>query len=154
MSLTFTTESLIDAAKAAIKNNEAELAEWERKREKFLIEHAAVWNEKQRPQVKALRSALTDMLKSSKPIHLADVRRAAGLHDLELPFYTPPSDHHISAAIGQKPTPNNDMLRGLIGLMEAHTGDTISANQLKLLGYDKLQWLFQAAAATPGAVVS
>ena len=51
---------------------------------------------------------------------------------------------------GWMPSGTLDSWHGLVKMLEAHTEETITANQLKLFGYDKLEPLFrQAALSSP-----
>lgn len=153
MSLVFTTKSLIAAAENAIKNHNADLAEWERKRESFLAEHRAEWTATKRDRLIDFRNNLSGAIKSGKVVDRQSLRRLSRVSDIEDLFYVEPDSYRITKhEIGDKPN-GGDLAshRGLIALLKAHTGDTISANQLKVLGYTNLTALFNAAVRTGGA---
>ncbi|WP_457066747.1 hypothetical protein [Mycobacteroides abscessus] len=152
MSLVFTKKSLIAAAENAIKNHNAAVLRWERDREKYLADHQAAWIETNLSKVKTLRTALTDLLKPGKIITLKQVRSIANSgNDIEYLFYTAPTDSKINSDVGFKPT-SNMAHQGLVDLLKAHTGETITANQLKILGYDDLAGLFRDAVRAGGTI--
>lgn len=152
MSITFKTQSLITAAYQALKNYERDRAAWERKKTKFVADHRAAWVGEKRPQVIALRDALTKALKANAVVEydsIADVASKIRSHGLSYICYSPPSPYEIGQEIGSRPgIPTG--FQGLIELLKAHTGDTITANQLKLLGYTNLTGLFNAAVKAGG----
>jgi len=154
MSLVFTKKSLINAAEKAIKNREGEINEWQKKIDTFRVEHARTWNDKNRERLVTLRNVLTRELKLTGPVTMAainkDVPNVGYLSDL---FYFGPGDYELNQKAGHKP--NESVIatyQGLIELMQAHTGDTISANQLKVLGYTNLTALFNDAVRAGGEV--
>ncbi|CPU00360.1 Uncharacterised protein [Mycobacteroides abscessus] len=152
MSLVFTTKTLITAAEKAIKNHNTALARWEQDRDDYLRAHQQAWIKTSLPRVRELRTTLTEMLKPGKAITLKQIRDAANAgNDIEGLFYNPPSEARIKGEIGSKPSLNIDHYRGLIDLLKAHTGQTISASQLKMVGYDSLTELFRDALGTEGA---
>ncbi|SKT21324.1 hypothetical protein [Mycobacteroides abscessus] len=152
MSLVFTKKSLITAAEKAIKNRQHEILAWQKRVDNVRAEHARTWNEKGRDRIVALRNAITRELKSSGPVTIGAIRKdLPNIHSLSDLFYCGPSDYELKEKVGRRPDESDvEKYRGLIDLMKAHTGDTISANQLKLLGYTKLTELFNAAVREGG----
>ena len=70
--------------------------------------------------------------------------------DVEYVFYSPPADYDVRKAVTQpkallSPVQINET-RALLEVLNAATGDVVSANELKLLGLTKLAHVFQAAA--------
>lgn len=152
MSLVFTKKSLVDAADKAIKKRQHEVAEWQKKIDAVRSERAREWNDTRRDRIVALRNTLTRELKSSGPIMIGAIRKDfPNVHYLSDLFYCGPSDHELKEKVGRRPDESEvEKYLGLIDLMKAHTGDTISANQLKVLGYTNLTALFNAAVRAGG----
>lgn len=152
MTITFKTEALIAAAQKAIDNHADDLMVYEARKNSLLAEHRAAWVAERREGVVRLRDALTKALKSAGPIEISAIRKAANDgNDIEHLFYTAPGSYEINNAIGNKPEAYGiKSYAGLIELLKAHTGETITANQLKVLGYDKLTGLFTDAVRAGG----
>lgn len=153
MSLVFTKKSLITAAEKAIKNRQHEILAWQKRVNDVQAEHARAWNESNRDRLVALRNTITRELKTSGPITIDAVRKDfPKVHYLSELFYCGPSDYELKDKVGRRPDESDiEKYRGLIDLMKAHTGETISANQLKVLGYTKLTELFNDAVREGGA---
>ncbi|SKX79839.1 Uncharacterised protein [Mycobacteroides abscessus subsp. bolletii] len=152
MSLVFSKKSLIDAAGRAIKNREQAIAAWQKQVDDVKAEHARKWNEQGRERTVILRNILTRELKTAGPVPLSAIRKelpdAQYLSDL---FYSGMAEYELNKKVGRKPDASViEKYRGLIELMKAHTGETISANQLRLLGYTKLAEIFNAAVRVGG----
>lgn len=151
MPVTFRTDALIAAAKETLEGHrkadlqyQADLASYKAQK---LAENDML------PRLKALRDELTAFLKTRKQPERADAlrfKRAAGGDYLGSLYSGGVSDHDIRNNV---PKPmgwlNQDQVgrySGLIKMLQAHTEETITANQLKLFGYDRLEPLFRLAA--------
>lgn len=153
--LAFRTADLIAAAETAIKNHDAARVEWDRRVAKFKSEHRVAWFRTGHSRVRQLRDKLTAELKSSGPVERVDVYAHLGLSnsgDLGSLLYVPPTQYEIHQL--DKPAhfyAGKFDHAGLLELLKAHTGDEISASQLKSLGYAGLVELFRDAVKIAGA---
>ncbi|AGT12790.1 hypothetical protein PHELEMICH_53 [Mycobacterium phage Phelemich] len=151
MSVTFKTQALIDAAESVIALHDEAVAEWERKTAAHQARHRDLWWENNRERVTALRNYLTRSLKNDTPPTNKEANRLMATTSGYVQFFVPTGEPS-----GDKPdgyyVKNLGDLPGLVAMLQAHTGDTISANELKLVGYDRLTQLFQLAAAAGGRV--
>lgn len=152
MPVTFTTKALIDAATEAVSGHLKADEQYQRDaaeyRRKYAEEHDML------PQLKALRDELTAFLKLKRQPTADDARRfRAAVKDndyIRNMYVGGLSDRDVSNNVA-KPSgwlaPSTvASYQGLIKMLQAHTEDTITANQLKLFGYDRLEPLFRAAA--------
>ncbi|AKF14625.1 hypothetical protein AVJ28_gp56 [Mycobacterium phage Baee] len=151
MSVTFKTQSLIDAAESVIKLHEDAVAEWERQTAAHQAQHRDQWWENNRDRVTALKNYLTRCIKNDTPPTSKEAERLMASRSGYVQFFVPTGEPS-----GDKPdgyfVRNLGDLAGLVAMLKAHTGETISANELKLVGYDRLTQLFQLAAAAGGRV--
>ncbi|QBI96414.1 hypothetical protein SEA_DONNY_56 [Mycobacterium phage Donny] len=151
MSVTFKTQSLIDAAESVIKLHDEAVAEWKRQTDAHQANHRDQWWEDNRERVTALRNYLTRSLKNDTPPTNREANRIMNTSSGYVQFFVP-----VGEPNGDKPdgyhVRNLGDLVGLVAMLKAHTGETISANELKLVGYDRLTQLFQLAAAAGGRV--
>lgn len=152
MTITFRTDALITAAQSAIDAYDADKATYDAEVDTYLAAHRYHWVANNRGDVRRLRDALTKALKSGGVIDLQGTRKAVnGGSDLENLFYQPPTDYQIGNAVGRNPSEHGLRgYRGLIELLKAHTEDTITASQLKVIGYSDLTALFTAAVRNGG----
>jgi hypothetical protein len=152
MSVTFNRQQLIRVAKTALAEHENAVKEYRKAVEDFKVKHAEQHTERTRDRATRLRDALTKALKKPGPIHAEVIRRSVGdLYRLDDSFYRPPVDYDIKKQVTEptgllKPAEVIET-RSLIEVLEAATGDTVSANELKLLGLKNLQPIFAAASA-------
>lgn len=154
MSVTFNRAALARAAKAALDEDAKVRIAYIKACDKYRAGHATNWNK--RGQLKSVRDHLTKVLAKPAPITLGEVRKAAGigLGSLDDLFYRPASDYEVERNV-EKPkgllsSAQILEIRALQAVLEAATGDTISANELKLLGLKNLAPVFAAASGQPG----
>ncbi|AKU45253.1 hypothetical protein GODINES_54 [Mycobacterium phage Godines] len=156
-SITFDKKALIKAANAALDVHDKANVEYRRRCAAYIAENTAP---SKRDNIVALRDALSAFIKTKRTPTLEDTKRfraAAGsdylseLRDREV------SENEVRNNV---PRPEGWLnattvgsYRGLVAMLNAHTGDTVTANQLKLFGYTNLEGLFRAAATiAPEAV--
>jgi len=151
---TFTRQALLDAAKSAVANMEAELAEYDRRVEEYKAKHAERWLQRERHQLKTARTLLTKALSTGKVV------KADSLPNITRLLYQEPSSYDIGKEVGylrqdykKQFMARLDAYRGVVKLLEATDGDTLSINQLKTMGLNKLGDLFRIAATQEGALV-
>lgn len=152
MSVMFKTQSLIEAAQSILDRKKAAGEEWEAMLAEYYDEHYDTWFKNHTEGVRELRDYLTKCLKERKN---PDQATALGLMAQKdyLRFYSKPSSPNgLDTPAGLNPGHYVGSLPGLIRMLKAHTGDTITANELKLVGYDKLTHLFAAAAEAGGRI--
>ncbi|NOR03650.1 hypothetical protein HGK72_26730 [Mycolicibacterium fortuitum] len=150
MSVTFNRAQLVKVAKTALTAHDKAQVEYLAERENLQARHAADWN---RQRLINFRDWLTKKLKTGGPVEAPgyDVTDGANLTGL---FYSPMSDYQLDR--GQK-RPKGLLtaaeaieIRALLKVLEAASGDTVSVNELKLLGLKNLQPVFTAAAQEAG----
>ena len=151
MPVTFKVDALIDAADAAVKSGTAAEATYQKAiaeyRKQKIAESDVI------PNIRALRDELSAFLKTKRAPVYADAQRfkKAARSDYISHLYTSDvSDSDVRNNVprpqGWMPSGTLDSYRGLIQMLKANTEPTITANQLKLFGYDKLEPLFRQAA--------
>ncbi|KAB7761790.1 hypothetical protein [Mycolicibacterium mucogenicum] len=159
MSVTFNRTQLITVANRALREHEKAKADRTKAVAKYRTEHATKDADRTRANAVRLRDGLTKLLRKSGPIHMDDVRDAnGGSRYLDADrFYTEPGEYLIKENVTVKSgllTPAQVIeTRSLLQVLGAATGDTISANELKLLGLKNLGPVFAAAAAQSGKQV-
>lgn len=150
MSVTFNRAQLVKVAKSAIEAHDKARVAYLAERENLRAQHAAEWN---RDLLVRFRDWLTKQLKTSGPIESPDydVTGGVGVRDL---FYKPIRDYELDR---QQVRPKGLLtpaeaveIGALLKVLEAATGDTVSVNELKLLGLKNLQPVFTAAAQEAG----
>lgn len=152
MSITFNKAQLERVAKQAIVVHNKAQADYaaavEAYKQKYAIEHAKEYRER----IKSLRDFLSAAIRRGGVIYRNDVRKAVGgINDIEYLFYRgDPESYEISKNVT---TPQGWLspaqlieTRALIAVLSAASGDTITANELKLLGLKNLAPIFTAAA--------
>lgn len=149
-SITFDKVALIDAAEAALKVHAAADREYQKAVAKYRRDTAPP---SQRDNIVALRDALSAFIKTKRTPTAADVKefRAAAhtsdignLYDREVDDYQ--VRNNVSKPAGWLSNERRTSWAGLVAMLQAHTGDSVTANQLKLFGYTSLEPLFRAAA--------
>ncbi|AKF14718.1 hypothetical protein SEA_ALANGRANT_53 [Mycobacterium phage AlanGrant] len=149
MSVSFSRTALVKTAQAALTNHEKAQKDHARAIKDYQDNHRGEWS----PQAMAqLRDWLSKQLRkagNAAPTKF-DAHKALGLSDVEYVFYAPPADYDIRKAVtkprGLLSAVQVTETRALLEVLKAATGDTVSANELKLLGLTKLGHVFQAAA--------
>jgi hypothetical protein len=149
MSVTFNRTLLVKVAKQALAEHEQVVKDYDTAVADYVREHAARHAEPTRAKAVELRNALTKALKSSGPVHTKTITRVTGSRYPDS-FYNPPGDYDIKQRVSVpkgllKPAEVAET-RALVQVLQAATGDTVSANELKLLGLKNLQPVFVAAA--------
>lgn len=152
MSITFNKSQLERVAKQAISahnkaqvNYDATVAKYKRD---YAIAHALEY----RDRIRKLRDFLSTNIRKGGVIYREDARKAAGgINDIEYLFYRgdPESyeiNKNVTAPKGWLAPAQLIETRALIAVLEAAEGDTITANELKLLGLKNLAPIFTAAA--------
>lgn len=149
MSITFDKAALINAAETALKGHDVADAKWQEDVAKFHEKWTRQYD--RLPRVRALRDALTAHLKTGNqptPEDTAHWREVAGTDYLSnLAPSRPTRSDMPSKPVGWLGPETQDRYRGLIALLKAHVEPTVTANQLKLVGFDRLESLFRMAAA-------
>jgi len=151
MPVTFKTSAIIAAAKEALaghaKADKIYQADCDAYRRDKHQEQDRITN------IRALRDELSAVLKAKRQPTRDDARRfarLAGVDYLSNLFTQGLSDidvrNNVSKPAGWLNANTVASYQGLIKLLQAHTEDTITSNQLKLLGYDRLEPLFRLAA--------
>jgi hypothetical protein len=151
MPVTFKTDALIAAAKEALSGHDKADKIYQAECDAYRADKIA--DQDKLPQLRELRDELSAFLKLKRQPTRDDARRfkAAAREDyLSHLFVQGLSDidvrNNVSRPAGWLVSAKVASYQGLIKLLEAHTDDTITANQLKLLGYDNLEMLFRLAA--------
>ncbi|AHJ88347.1 hypothetical protein CG91_gp047 [Mycobacterium phage 39HC] len=151
MPVTFKTSALITAATEALDGHRKADAQYQADCEAYRAEKLAEAD--MLPRLKALRDELSAFLKTKRQPTKADAarfKRAAGEDYIHSLYTGSVSDYDIRNNVPKpsgwlQPTTAASW-EGLIKMLQAHTEDTITANQLKLFGYDRLEPLFRNAA--------
>lgn len=153
MTVTFNRAQLAKVAEAALINHDqarinqqAEIELWKANRS---FDHKV----KNRAGLRRLRDALTAALKADKVLTRQEIRDKVGVSDVENLFYYPPRDYDVSRecpkVTGLLSPAEAVEIRSLLAVLNAATGDLITANELKLLGLKNLSPVFIAAANEP-----
>ena len=159
MPVTFNRTALIKAATDAVKVGDAAEVQFQKAIVEYRKDKEA--ENDMLPRLKALRDELTAFLKTKRqPTYADDAQRfkkAAGTDYLSNLYTSGVSDSDVRNNVASPEgwlNANTTLAsyRGLIKMLEAHTEDTITANQLKLFGYNHLEPLFRQAALTSKVV--
>lgn len=149
-SITFDKAALINAAEAALKAHERADGEYQKAVAKYRRDNSPA---SKHANIVALRDALSAFIKTKRAPTAADVkvfREAAGTSDIGNLYDKPVDDYqvrnNVSKPTGWLSNERRTSWAGLITMLKAHTGDSVTANQLKLFGYSNLEPLFRAAA--------
>lgn len=151
MSITFKRTQLITVANTALREHERVTKDYERKVTAFKDTHEEKYVLSTRRRAEELRTLITKTLrKPGRPVYARDLTPAlSGSDYLSRHFYVPLRDSEIRNHVpppegGLKPAEVAET-KALIQVLQAATGDTISVNELKLLGLKNLQPVFIAA---------
>ena len=148
MSVTFNRLQLVKVAEAALTAHDKAQAEYTKACDQYRADHAAEWGGIER--IRELRDALTARLKKPGPVSRAEVRKLLAVSDIENVFYVPVDDYTVKRKVtapAKYLSPSEVIeTRALLQVLKSATGDTVSANELKLLGLKNLAAVFTAAA--------
>lgn len=155
-SITFDKAVLIGTAESALATHAKADAAYQAAKQAYRDEHNPP---SRRENIIALRDALSAFIKTKRAPTSQDAkdwRRLAGEDYLSNLYDREVSDNEVRNNVdrpaGWMPADRAASYRGLIAMLKAHVGDTITANQLKLFGYTNLEALFRTAATDPGGV--
>lgn len=151
MTVTFSVAGLTKAATAALAQHNKITTDYLKACNDYRMNHAAERTAETRRRATALRDELTKALKKAGPVRVEQVpsiRRSSYVTDV---FYQPPGDSTVKQNVARPAgllTPAEAAeTKALLAVLSAATGDTISANELKLLGLKNLAPVFIAAGA-------
>lgn len=156
MALTFKTTDLIKVAQAAIDGKAKALAKYEADKYDARLKYQRKWADANTERVRELRDFLSKGLRSGTVPTTKAVRRIMGQTDgyssAGVHFFDSSGDGSLTAPRGIYI--DADRWQSLIPLLKAHKLDTVTAHQLKELGYHPkdLEKLFRDA-VTAGAAV-
>ncbi|AER49365.1 hypothetical protein STINGER_50 [Mycobacterium phage Stinger] len=147
MAVTFNRAALIKTAKAAIANHQKSQADHAKAVKDFRDNHRG---ERSPQTMGKLRDYLTQQIRKGAAPSAYDARKALGVSDVEYVFYSAPSDYDIRKAVtaptGLLSAAQLSETNALLEVLNAASGDVVSANELKLLGLTRLAHVFKAAA--------
>lgn len=152
MSVTFNRAQLIKVTTQALAAHEKAAGQRAKQVEEFKRKHAKNATVPTQTKARLLRDALTKAIKSpASPVRLDDLRSVIGSSDLRDLFYREPDDYSIKRELEGVPTGLMSPAevvesRALLKVLNAADGDTVSVNELKLLGLKNLGPVFTAAA--------
>jgi regulator of protease activity HflC (stomatin/prohibitin superfamily) len=154
MTVTFNRPDLIKVARRALAAHDQAIGDQQAAVVRWKAERAAKHATEHRDSQRRLRDALTVSLRNGKLLTRKEARKAAGgVNSLDYLFYDAPGEYETSRDGPKTPavlTPAEiSETRALITVLEAANGDTITANELKLLGLKNLAPVFIAAANEP-----
>ncbi|AXN53328.1 hypothetical protein PBI_THONKO_56 [Mycobacterium phage Thonko] len=150
MSVTFNRAQLIKVAEAALSAHDTAQAKYAEACEAYRADHAV--EHFNHSEVAKLRDYLSKRLRKAgaAPVSRAEVRSALGVSDVENIFYQPVDDYVVKRNVEAPPKLLSPAevteTRALLQVLKSATGDTVSANELKLLGLKNLAPVFTAAA--------
>lgn len=156
MTIEFKTADLIAAAQKVIDRKGAAEAEYKAAVAQAKAAHRAEWLQTNTAVVRALRDYLSACLRNGAAPDPAEIKKRVGTDR----YGNTVSKHWIYDGFsdGDVPRPaglysNTHELPGLIELLKAHTGDTVTANQLRNLGFksSSVTDLFRDVAAAAAA---
>jgi hypothetical protein len=148
--IVFKRTDLIEAAQRVVDRYDRALAAHAEQVKAYRQEHLQNWQAKHTEGVRAFRDYLTACLKKGVAPLDSKVTELVGTHA----FYTVPDDYVANQRIKKPKADGVAECRALIELLRLHTGETISAGQLKTFGFGAkmLNELFSSVArATPAA---
>lgn len=151
MSVTFNRAQLIKVAEQALAKHQKAAQLRAVDITKYRRAHATEHGPASRERALRLRDGLTKALKRIGPVTRKDVRALLGDHyRIDDLFYSEPSDYdvrnHVDRPDGLLTPAEATETGALLQVLKAATGDTVTANELKLLGLKNLQPIFTAAA--------
>jgi hypothetical protein len=155
MALTFKTAELIKVCEDAIGRQVNAAAAHEKAKAAAREKHRAKWEADNMPRVRTLRDYLSKCLKNGTPplsFEACNIMGVADGYRRAIAFFEEGGDGGIYAPRGTYI--NAERWRSLVAILKAHQLDTITAHQVKELGYHPkdLERLF-ADALTMGAAV-
>ncbi|SKS50808.1 Uncharacterised protein [Mycobacteroides abscessus subsp. bolletii] len=151
MSVTFNRAQLINVANSALAAHERARVDYIKACDKYRADHARQHDNT--AKLRVVRDWLTAQLKKGGPIAEpgSDILGGGNFRGL---FYTPPGNYDVRDSVvepdGLLSPAEAIETRSLLKVLEAATGDTVSAAELKLLGLKNLQPVFTAAAREAG----
>jgi hypothetical protein len=153
MSVTFNRVQLIKVATEALVQHEKQKAVHAEAVKKFLDDHSRKNNNTVR--VRKFRDYLTAELRKGGPIRepgedVLGIGRGGGGGHLRDLFYSPPWNHIVESSVtvpkGLLSPDEYAATKSLVEVLTAVTDDTVSVNELRLLGWKNLRPVFTAAA--------
>jgi hypothetical protein len=158
MTITFNRAHLIKVAETALAEHTKAEKAYAALVEHWKAERAARHVADYHDALKLLRDQLTIALRTRSALTRVAARHLAGVGDIEYMFYVEPNDYDIKNGVkapqGRLTPAELIETRALIKVLKAAVGDTVSANELKLLGLKNLQPVFAAASTDVGKAVS
>jgi hypothetical protein len=157
MSVTFNRAELIKVAEAALKEHVGAQEAYQNRRAQFRKRHEADAVERTRENARDLRDTLSKALRRGGVVTYKEVRTAMGDDYIRNVFYMPPDDYVVTREMETEGLPKGRLnpaevteTQALLKVLKAAEGDTVSANELKLLGLKNLGPIFIAAAKAKG----
>lgn len=150
MSISFSRPQLVRVAKAALAADTKARTEYLKACDAFRDRHRR--DNTNTDRLRRLRDHLTKGLKGNTALlDRKATRKVFGVSDIEHLFYTGPDDYNVRQAV----TAPKELLSAgerieisaLLKVLEAATGEEVTANELKLVGFKNLSPVFTAAAA-------
>lgn len=152
MSVTFNRAQLIKVAEAALAAHTKAQRDYEKACETYRVKHA---ERHSNDGVRRLRDYLTAALRRGGPVTRVEAREAVGATDIERVFYDPVADYVVTRNVEAPPklltAAQAIETKALLEVLRAATGDTVSVNELKLLGLKNLAPVFTAAVQAASA---
>lgn len=153
MSVTFNRVQLIAVTNRALRAHDEAKKSYQKQVDAFLHEHALDGIRTSHRVGLRMRNELTRQLRGHKPITHESIEKLLNGANLRGAFYTPPDSYAIKREMEKQGLPTGYMspaeiteAKALLAVLNAAAGDTISANELKLLGLKNLAPVFTAAA--------
>lgn len=144
MTLTFKVAKLKEAAQAAVKLHESARDQYEVNLATYRREDHDRWHEQHREGVERLRDYLSRCIKSNIPPDHATARKALGKSDLTL--YSPVSKNTSMVEYPPGyPNPRIGTIRAMVSFLDFVDAETITASQLKVVGFEDLASLYREA---------
>ena len=144
MSLVFKVAKLREAAESAVKLHEAARTQYDHDVAAYRLQYREDWKLNHMEGVGRLRDYLSRCIKSNTVPEHSTARKALGKSDLKL--YSQPSPG--GTTVPQPPgyhNPRIGTIRAMVSFLDAYEGDTITAAQLKVVGFDDLASLYREA---------
>ena len=146
MSVTFNRAQLIRVTETALSEHDRAATAYNTDVERYKADHAAEFDI---ARLRRFRDWLTRHLNNGGPVSRPGYD-IVGHNDLCSMFYSPPSDYVITKKVTRPQgllSPSEIIeARALLQVLQAAEGDTVSVNELRLLGMKNLQPVFTAAA--------
>jgi hypothetical protein len=137
--ITFSTTELIEAAEKVLDAKKAAIEDFQRREGEWFAQHKADWIKYNEPNIKALRDYLTKCLRNNQAPSTKDLERiigpARGYRNGgdDRFFYSRPMST-INKPMAAYADPEGD-LAALVEMLKANQADTVSASQLRNLGF-------------------